>query len=86
MIRIVRPVVSQFEIHALECVHQKCETSFMSRRSGHESMTGMGYVSRAYDKLPDWVELTLGICAIAGIVYGVARYGWVFLLKVIFSP
>lgn len=49
-------------------------------------MTGMGYVSRAYDKLPDWVKLTLGICAIAGIVYGVAREGWVFLLKVIFSP
>ena len=54
--------------------------------SGHESMTGMGYVSRIYDKLPDWVKLILGICAIAGIVYGVAREGWVFLLKVIFSP
>jgi hypothetical protein len=49
-------------------------------------MTGMGYVSRAYDKLPDWVKLILGVCAIAGIIYGVAQEGWVFLLKVIFSP
>ena len=53
---------------------------------GHENMTGMGYVSRAYDKLPDWVKLILGVCAIAGIIYGVAQEGWVFLLKVIFSP
>jgi hypothetical protein len=49
-------------------------------------MAGMGYVSRAYDKLPDWVKLTLGVCAIVAIIYGVAREGWVFLLKVIFSP
>jgi hypothetical protein len=56
------------------------------RLLGHESMAGMGYVSRAYDKLPDWVKLTLGVCAIAGIAYGVYREGWVFLLKVIFSP
>jgi hypothetical protein len=54
--------------------------------SGHGKMAGMGYASRAYHKLPDWMKLALGICAIAGIVYGVAREGWVFLLKVIFSP
>jgi hypothetical protein len=53
---------------------------------GHESMAGMGRVSRAYDKLPDWVKLTLGVCAIVAIVYGTAREGWVFLLKVILSP
>lgn len=46
----------------------------------------MGYMSRAFDKLPDWVKLTLGVCSIAGIIYGVAKDGWVFLLKVIFSP
>lgn len=46
----------------------------------------MGYVSRACDKLPDWVKLTLGVCALAGIIYGVAHQGWTFLLKVIFSP
>jgi hypothetical protein len=46
----------------------------------------MGYISRAYDKLPDWVKLALGVCAIAGIIYGIAREGLVFLLKVIFSP
>jgi hypothetical protein len=49
-------------------------------------MAGMGYVSRAFDKLPNWVKLALGVCAIAGIVYGVASEGWVFQLKVIFSP
>jgi hypothetical protein len=49
-------------------------------------MVGMGYLSRAYDKLPDWVKIAFGICSIAGIGYGVYREGWVFLLKVIFSP
>jgi len=49
-------------------------------------MAGMGYLSRAYDKLPDWVKLILGVCAIVATIYGVAREGWVFLLKVIFSP
>lgn len=43
------------------------------------------YVSRAYDKLPSWVKLVLGICAIAGIVYYTVREGPVFLLKVIFT-
>jgi hypothetical protein len=54
--------------------------------SGRENMAGVGYISRGYDKLPDWVKLILGICAIAGTVYGVAHYGWTFLIKMIFSP
>jgi hypothetical protein len=45
----------------------------------------MGYVARAYNKLPDWVKLILGVCAIVAIIYGIAHAGWVFLLKVIFS-
>jgi hypothetical protein len=49
-------------------------------------MAGMGYVSKAYDKLPNWVQIILGICSIVGIVYGVAHWGWIFLLKVILSP
>jgi hypothetical protein len=53
-------------------------------------MAGVGYISRyvskAYDKLPNWVHLILGVCAIVGMVYGTVHEGWVFLLKVIFSP
>ena len=49
-------------------------------------MAGMGYVSRAYDKLPDWTKTILGICAVAGLIYGVAREGPIFLLKAIFKP
>lgn len=33
------------------------------------------YVSKAYDKLPGWVQLVLGIGAIAGIVYYTVREG-----------
>jgi len=46
----------------------------------------MGVISRGIEKLPTWMQVVLMILAVAGIVYGVARYGWTFLLKVIFSP
>jgi hypothetical protein len=46
----------------------------------------MGLVSRAFDRLPGWAQMSLGVIAIAAIIYGVARYGLIFLLKVIFSP
>ncbi len=46
----------------------------------------MGYLSRAcdrvYDKLPDRLKILFGVCAIVGIVYGVAHWGWAFLVKV----
>jgi hypothetical protein len=51
-----------------------------------ERMAGMGYVSRAYDKLPDWAKIVLGICSIVGIMWGVAREGPIFLLKVLVKP
>ena len=60
------------------------------KSAGDERMAGMGYVSRAasraFDKLPDWLKLVLGVLVIGGLVYGVARDGWIFLLKAIFSP
>lgn len=46
----------------------------------------MGYLSWAYDRLPNWVQITVGVCAVVGFVYGVAHEGWIFLVKVIFSP
>jgi hypothetical protein len=49
-------------------------------------MAGMGYVSRAFDRLPGWAQMILGVVSIGAIIYGVARYGLTFLLKVIFSP
>lgn len=51
-----------------------------------EKIAGMGLVSRAYDKLPDWAKILLGICAIAAIVYGLATEGPIFLLKVLLKP
>jgi len=49
-------------------------------------MAGMGFVSRAYDKLPDWAKIILGICGIVAIVYGLATEGPIFLLKALLKP
>ena len=46
----------------------------------------MGYVSRAFDKLPDWAKIVLGVCAIGGLIYGTAKEGPIFLLKVLLKP
>jgi hypothetical protein len=46
----------------------------------------MGYFSKAFDKLPDWAKIVLGICSIVGIVWGVVREGPIFLLKVLLKP
>jgi hypothetical protein len=51
-----------------------------------ESIPGMGFVSRAIDRLPAWAQLTLMACGLAAGVFGLAHYGWSFLLKAIFSP
>jgi hypothetical protein len=49
-------------------------------------MAGMGYVSKAFDRLPAWARLVLMVAGLAAGIFGVARYGWTFLLKAIFSP
>jgi hypothetical protein len=49
-------------------------------------MANMGLVSRAFDKLPDWAKIVLGICGVAVIMYGVIREGPIYLLKVLFKP
>jgi hypothetical protein len=46
----------------------------------------MGYISRAIDRLPTWAKFILGILAVVGTIYGIARDGFWFLLRVIFSP
>jgi hypothetical protein len=46
----------------------------------------MGLISRAAGRLPSWAKFILGALGVAAIVYGIARYGWTFLLRVIFSP
>jgi predicted membrane protein len=46
----------------------------------------MGFVSRAFDKLPAWAQLLLMTAGLASGVYGFAHYGWSFVLKAIFSP
>jgi hypothetical protein len=51
-----------------------------------ESMAEMGLTSRAFDKLPDWAKILLGICGIAGMVYGLVQEGPIFLLKALLKP
>jgi hypothetical protein len=46
----------------------------------------MGIISRSVDKLPKWAKVCLMIGGMAAIVYGIATGGWIFILKVIFSP
>lgn len=46
----------------------------------------MGVISRGFDKLPKWLRIVLMVLAVVGCIYGIAREGWIFVLKVIFSP
>ena len=46
----------------------------------------MGLVSRAYDKLPDWAKIILGIFGVAALVYGLITEGPIFLLKALLKP
>ena len=46
----------------------------------------MGVISKAIDKLPSWVQ---GVLVVLGFIvgaYGVAHYGWSFILHAILSP
>ena len=51
-----------------------------------ERMAGMGLISRSIDKLPSWAQAILCVLGLACSVYGIAHYGWSFILKAIFSP
>ena len=46
----------------------------------------MGVISRTIDKLPTWAQAILAVLGIATIIYGFTHEGWIYLLKVIFSP
>jgi len=46
----------------------------------------MGLISKAVEKLPKWAQITLTILAIVACVYGIARGGWSFVWRLIFSP
>jgi len=46
----------------------------------------MGIVSRAYDKLPVWARIILGVCSVAALVYGLVTDGPIFLLKTLLKP
>jgi hypothetical protein len=49
-------------------------------------MAGMGVITKSIDKLPSWAQLIFMILGIIACVYGVAHYGWSFILRAIFSP
>jgi len=46
----------------------------------------MGYMSRAFDRLPPWAKVLLALAGIGCLVYGLATEGPVYLIKAIFSP
>jgi len=46
----------------------------------------MGYISRAIDRLPKWAQWIVMVIGVLCGIYGVARYGFWFLIKAIFSP
>jgi hypothetical protein len=56
------------------------------RGSQAEIMADMGLISKAVEKLPKWAQITLTILAIVACVYGIARGGWSFVWRLIFSP
>jgi hypothetical protein len=43
-------------------------------------------ISKTMGRLPDWLQWILGIAGAIVCIYGLAHYGWTFLLRVIFSP
>jgi hypothetical protein len=52
----------------------------------HESMAGMGVVSKAIDKLPTCVRVIFLAIAISASAYYIAHYGFLsFLMRMIFS-
>jgi hypothetical protein len=46
----------------------------------------MRLISGAYDKLPAWAKIIVGICGVAALVFGLATEGPIFLLKALFKP
>jgi hypothetical protein len=51
-----------------------------------KSASLMGLISRAIDRLPKWAQWIVMVVGILCGIYGVARYGFWFLIKAIFSP
>jgi hypothetical protein len=43
-------------------------------------------LDKVFNKLPAWAQWIFFAFGIVAIVYGIARYGPSFLLRVIFSP
>ena len=46
----------------------------------------MGVISKAIDRLPTWAQVILMVLGLAACVYGIAHEGWLFIVKLIFSP
>jgi hypothetical protein len=52
-----------------------------------ESLAGMEFISRAFDKLPRWGQVVFIVVTVFASIYCVAKYGFFsLLLHVIFSP
>jgi len=47
----------------------------------------MGLLSKTFDRLPRWANITWGVLAVLGCAYLIYREGFfIFLLKLIFTP
>jgi nitrate reductase NapE component len=50
-------------------------------------MTGMGFTSKALDKLPSWAKFIFMVFAVFASVYYISHYGFLsFLLNMLFKP
>ena len=46
----------------------------------------MGYMSRAFDRLPASAKIILALAGLGCLIYGFAKEGPMYLIKAIFSP
>jgi hypothetical protein len=51
-----------------------------------KSILDRSVITKSIDKLPSWAQLIFMILGIIACVYGIAHYGWSFILRAIFSP
>jgi hypothetical protein len=58
----------------------------LGRCQRFERIADKGVASTAIDKLPTWAQIILMVLGIITCVYGIAHYGWSFILRMIFSP
>jgi hypothetical protein len=52
----------------------------------YANIVHVGYMSRAFDRLPSWAKIILALAGLGCLIYGFATEGPMYLIKAIFSP